>query len=75
MLKRLRSEGLTPSHLMSGVVRLLLSYDMFMLPASSTPSRSFSPKRNTRGLHESPEIVSHRNEDAPFMKTDNIFRP
>ncbi len=33
MLKRSRSDGRTPSHLMSGVVRLLLSYDMFMLPA------------------------------------------
>jgi hypothetical protein len=30
-----RSDGRTPSHLMSGVVRLLLSYDMFMLPAEA----------------------------------------
>ena len=33
MLNRSRSEGLTPNHLMSGVVRLLLSYDMFIEPA------------------------------------------
>lgn len=32
MLKRSRSDGRTPSHLMSGVVRLELSYDMFMDP-------------------------------------------
>lgn len=33
MLKRSKSEGRTPNHLMSGVVRLLLSYDMFIEPA------------------------------------------
>ena len=33
ILNRSKSDGRTPSHLMSGVVRLLLSYDMFMEPA------------------------------------------
>ena len=33
MLNRSKSDGRTPSHLMSGVVRLLLSYDMFIEPA------------------------------------------
>lgn len=36
MLNLSRSDGLTPSHLMSGVVRLELSYDMFMEPAEHT---------------------------------------
>lgn len=34
MEKRSRSLGRTPSHLMSGVVRLDASYDMFMLPCA-----------------------------------------
>lgn len=41
MLKRLRSDGRTPSHLMSGVVRLALSYDMFILPFMYTPAAAF----------------------------------
>ena len=32
----LRSDGRTPSHLMSGVVKLLLSYDMFLEPLMYT---------------------------------------
>lgn len=45
MLKRSRSEGRTPSHLMSGVVRLLLSYDMFIDPyPRPAPSLLLKPK-------------------------------
>lgn len=37
-MKRSRSEGRTPSHFMSGVVRFELSYDMFILPATRMTS-------------------------------------
>lgn len=61
MLNRFRSEGRTPNHFMSGVVRLLLSYDMFILPAnwkqldqskwSHPDSLVFGPPLHRQHLH------------------------
>lgn len=49
MLNRSKSDGRTPSHLMSGVVRLLLSYDMFMEPACP-PNKSVCTMNTNRIL-------------------------
>ena len=56
----MRSDGRTPSHLMSGVVKLLLSYDMFFDPlmyteriyvAGASESLRWRADRARRGLH------------------------
>ena len=69
MLKRSRSLGRTPNHFMSGVVRLLLSYDMFIDPGrGSIPQHDPSTMHLSTMAHDS-TIVHHLSTIVDHLST------